>query len=213
MSAYSKGGIDRLMEMYKAPFARMMGIEVVSVSPDEVVCSMELRPEMLNSMGRGHGAAVYALIDHTFAIAANLVRDCTGQSSSISYFRPASGPLTAVCRPINRSRSLEVFDVRAYDEGGKLVAAATCTAFVIGREGSRWIGSARIAESPFRRTASPAPNATGRCRPRPNPNGPAGSPRAAAGAARPPYCWMRYRDSSVSSVWVSCTWATGVRSF
>ena len=153
MSADSKGRIDRLAEMYEAPFARMMGIEVVSVSPDEVVCSMDLRPEMLNSMGRGHGAAVYALIDHTFAIAANLTRDCTGQSSSISYVRPASGPLTAVCRPINRSRSLEVFEVRAHDDRGKLVASATCTAFAIDREGRRWEGYARIAGSASRPTA------------------------------------------------------------
>ncbi|MBO4798765.1 MAG: PaaI family thioesterase, partial [Candidatus Methanomethylophilaceae archaeon] len=82
-------------------------------------------------MGRGHGAAIYALMDHTFAIACNISSDSTGQSSEIKYYRPASGKLTAIAEPINRSRSLEVYSVRAVSEEGKLIASATCTSFII----------------------------------------------------------------------------------
>ena len=126
--------IDDVMRMYEAPFARFLGLEIVSVSMDRVECSMEIVPELMNSMGRGHGGAVYSLMDHTFAIACNIGRQCTGQSSVVTYFRPASGLITAVCVPINRSRSLEVYEVRAYSEEGKLVASAQCTAFVLGRD-------------------------------------------------------------------------------
>ncbi len=126
--------LDRVMDMLGAPFAEEMGIGIESVDPDRVECSMQLRPEHMNSMGRGHGAAVYALLDHTFAIAANLVHDCTGQSSEVKFYRPASGKLRAVCVPANRSRSLEVYEVRVLSEEGKLVASAVCTAFVIGRD-------------------------------------------------------------------------------
>lgn len=131
MSEDVRDRIDSVMEMYRAPFARLIGIEIESLEADRAVCSLDLRPELLNSMGRGHGGAVYALMDHTFAILCNMNRPCTGQCTSISYYRPASGRITAVAVPINRSRSLEHYDVKAYSEEGKLVASATCTAFVL----------------------------------------------------------------------------------
>ena len=131
MSEDARQYIDSVVDMYNAPFARLMGIEIVSVSEDEVVCEMELRPELMNSMGRGHGGALYALADHTFAIHCNLTHPCTGQSTSISFYRPAQGRLRAVSRPVNRSRSLEVYEVRILSEEGKLIASAVNTAFVL----------------------------------------------------------------------------------
>ncbi|MBQ8373903.1 MAG: PaaI family thioesterase [Candidatus Methanomethylophilaceae archaeon] len=125
---------ERIMEMYEAPFARFVGLEISEITRDRVVCYLDLRPELMNSMGRGHGGAVYTLIDHTFAIAANLVHDSTGQNTNVSFYRPAQGRLTAVAVPINRSRSLEVYDVRVTNDEGKLVASSVCTAFVLRRD-------------------------------------------------------------------------------
>ncbi len=125
---------DRVMDMYGAPFARWLGIEIESVSADSVVCSLELKPEHMNSMGRGHGAAIYGLIDHTFAIMTNMAHDATGQNTDVSYYRPAQGRITATAVPINRSRSLEVYDVRVTSEEGKLIASAVCTSFVLRRD-------------------------------------------------------------------------------
>ena len=125
---------ERIMEMYEAPFARFVGLEISEISRDRVVCYLDLRPELMNSMGRGHGGAIYTLIDHTFAIAANLVHDSTGQNTNVSFYRPAQGRLTAVAVPINRSRSLEVYDVRVTNDEGKLIASSVCTAFVLRRD-------------------------------------------------------------------------------
>ncbi len=122
---------ERVMTMYRAPFARMLGIELVSVGKEGATCTMELLPEHLNSMGRGHGAAVYALMDHAFAFASNAYADGTGQSTEVKFYRPAQGRLTAVASPVNKSRSLEVYDVRVMSEEGKLVASAVCTAFML----------------------------------------------------------------------------------
>ncbi len=133
MSEDARQYADRVCDMYNAPFARVMGIEIVSVSTEKTVCEMELKPEMMNSMGRGHGAAVYALLDHAFAVASNLMGDATGQSTEVKFYRPASGKLIAAATLINRSRSLEVYDVRAFSEEGKLIASATCTAFRLAR--------------------------------------------------------------------------------
>lgn len=134
MSKDTRCCIDRVMEMYGAPYARFLGIEIESIEQDRVECSLCIRPELLNSMQRAHGGAIYALMDHAFGISANMSHPCTGQSAEISYYRPASGKMRAVSVPINRSRSLEVYDVRAYAENGKLLASATFTAFVLGGE-------------------------------------------------------------------------------
>ena len=122
---------ERVTTMYRAPFARMLGIELVSVGKEGATCTMELLPEHLNSMGRGHGAAVYALVDHAFAFASNAYADGTGQSTEVKFYRPALGKLTAVASPVNKSRSLEVYDVRVTSEEGKLIASAVCTAFML----------------------------------------------------------------------------------
>ncbi len=122
---------QRVLDMYNAPFARAMGIELVSIGKEGATCTMELLPSHLNSMGRGHGAAVYSLIDHAFAFASNAYADGTGLSTEVKFHRPALGRLTATAKTVNRSRSLEVFDVRVTSEEGKLIASAVCTAFML----------------------------------------------------------------------------------
>jgi acyl-CoA thioesterase len=103
LSDEAKVHIDRVWDMYNAPFARQMGIEVEYIGFDRVVCTMDLREEHMNSMGRGHGGAVFSLMDHTFAFATNIDDDCTGIETSISYYRPAMGRLKATATPLNIS--------------------------------------------------------------------------------------------------------------
>ena len=133
MSDDVKEYVDDVMKVYNVRFARQMGIEIVSVSHEEVVCEMDLRPDQLNYMGFGHGGAIFALVDHTFGIQCNIEHPCTSQNIAINYYRPAQGRLRAISHPINRSRSLEVYEVRVLSEEGKLVASAVCTAFVLKR--------------------------------------------------------------------------------
>ncbi len=127
--------LPRIEEMYNAPLVRLMGIELVSMTPDEVRTRLELRPELLNSNGIGHGGTVYTLADHTFAFASNISKDATGQTATISYYRPAIGKyLEAVSRRINSSKSFDTFEVCVYSDAGKLVASGMFTAFNIRRD-------------------------------------------------------------------------------
>lgn len=122
---------ERVLYVFNAPFADKMGLKIENIEKDEVVCSMFVEPFMKNSMGRAHGAAIYALMDHTFAILSNMTHDGTGQSMEVKYYRPASGKLRCVAKPMNISRSLGVYDVKVFSEEDKLVASASCTAFII----------------------------------------------------------------------------------
>jgi len=131
MSEDTKQYADRVLEVYSAPFAEHMGLKIESISSEEVVCTMDVQPFMINSMGRMHGGAIYTLIDHTFAIISNMYHDGTGQSTEVKFYRPANSKLRCVARPINLSRSLGIYDIRVYSEEGKLVASSTCTGFVL----------------------------------------------------------------------------------
>ena len=131
MSEDTRQYADRVLEVFDAPFAQHMGLKIKSISQEEVVCSMNVQDFMINSMGRIHGGAVYALLDHTFAIISNMMHDGTGQSTEVKFYRPANGNLRCIARPINISRSLAVYDVKVYSEEGKLIASSTCTAFII----------------------------------------------------------------------------------
>lgn len=122
---------DRVLDVLSAPFAQHMGLKIESISRDEVVCTMEIQPFMINSMGRVHGGAIYALMDHTFAIISNMLHDGTGQSTEVKFYRPANSALRCVAKPINISRSLAIYDVRVYSAEGKLIASSTCTGFII----------------------------------------------------------------------------------
>ena len=122
---------DRIEDMMSAPFIRHLGIELVSVMPNEVRMRMVLRPEFRNSNGVGHGGVIYTLADHAAAIAANVESDAVGQSGNMTYHRPlVSDEAEAVSTRINSSRSLDVQDVRVYS-AGKLIASGVFTAFKV----------------------------------------------------------------------------------
>jgi len=133
MSEDTKQYADRVLDVFDAPMAQHMGITIESISKEEVVCTMDIQPFMINSMGRVHGGAIYVLMDHTFAILSNMTNDGTGQSMEVKYYRPANSRLRCVVHPINLSRSLGIYEARVYSEEGKLIASSTCTGFVIRR--------------------------------------------------------------------------------
>jgi len=125
---------EKMEEVYSAPFAREMGIEVDSLSRDEVVLHMDIAPKHINSRGFVHGAVIYGLMDHSLAFAANMNGTAVGQSSNILYHRPVKeGRLVSRTVPVNRSKSLEVYDSKVFCNG-KLIASCTLTAFRIGDE-------------------------------------------------------------------------------
>ncbi|MCL2786171.1 MAG: PaaI family thioesterase [Methanomassiliicoccaceae archaeon] len=121
---------DVVKEIHNAPYARLNGIETVSVSKDEIRTRMKLIDNKMNSVERAHGAAVFALADHTFALAANLGEyRQTALSVSIIYHRPGIGnELTAVSSMVSETNSVSTYDVKVYCDG-RHIATATSIGF------------------------------------------------------------------------------------
>lgn len=132
MSLETRVFLDRARDLYGAPFAREMGIEVDHITKDEVSLYLDIRPEHINSRGFVHGAVIYALMDHTLAFAANMEEEAVGQSTNVIFHRPMrEGRLYSRSRVINVSKNLKTYGIDTYSEG-KLISSSVCTAFRLG---------------------------------------------------------------------------------
>ena len=125
---------DELFEIVKkvqsAPYARHNGICVDSVNMNEVRTRMPLDESKMNSIGFAHGAAVFAIADHTFGFAANLRNESQiVLSSNIVYHRPGVGKeLTAVSSRVSDTNSVSTYEIKIYCDG-KHIATATFIGF------------------------------------------------------------------------------------
>ena len=127
--------LERIKDLYSAPFARELGVEIDSISKDSVSLYLDIVPKHINSRGFVHGAVIYGLTDHTLAFAANMEEEAVGQNVNIIYHRPLKeGRLTSRSREINRSKNLKTYEIDTYCNG-KLISSSVCTAFRLGEKG------------------------------------------------------------------------------
>ena len=57
------------------PYARSLGVELVSVTDDEIVVGLTVLPHHVNFLGVGHGGLVFSLADCAFSLASNNAGD------------------------------------------------------------------------------------------------------------------------------------------
>lgn len=134
MDADIHGSLDAVKGVYEAPLTRANDIEIIHISKDEVRLSMKIREDHLNGNTVCHGAAIFTLIDDTFAFAGNLFEPSVAQNVAVSFHRPAiSGTMESVSKKISDTRSLSVFEIMVYCEG-KHIATAMCTGFKTSRK-------------------------------------------------------------------------------
>ena len=98
-----------------------MGMRTIQVSEEAVKVEMDLEGK-LNSVGTGHGGAIFSLADQAFAIACNMgERTQVARSASIKYLKPARGRLVATARKASEDDRGSVFKVEVH-AGDVLVA-------------------------------------------------------------------------------------------
>jgi 1,4-dihydroxy-2-naphthoyl-CoA hydrolase len=119
------------------PFAKLLGIEIVSASQDKVVAEMLVRDDICTRPAVLHGGAAMALADTLGAIATVLNLPAgTGTTtieSKTNFLAPAPAGSTVVaeCTPIHRGKRTMVWQTRISTREGRLVALVTQTQLVI----------------------------------------------------------------------------------
>ena len=113
-------------------FAVRFGIVIDELDEEHALCSLEMKAELLNAFGVGHGGTIFSLADYAFGVHANYLFDKTvTQSGTITYLAPATNTkrLYAKSRFIARERHNCFFMVEICDDSGKIISVATFDGF------------------------------------------------------------------------------------
>jgi uncharacterized protein (TIGR00369 family) len=119
------------------PFAKLLGLELVTVTPDRVEAVLQVREELCTRPAVLHGGAVMALADTLGAIAtvANLAAGTTTTTieSKTNFFAaiPVGDTARAECTPLHRGRTTMVWQTRVMRSDGRVAALVIQTQLVL----------------------------------------------------------------------------------
>src|SRR5215468_1370345 len=119
------------------PFAKLLGITIVSVAPERVEATLEVRDDLCTRPPVLHGGAIMAFADTLGAIAtvANLPPGAgtTTIESKTNFFAavPAGETARAECTPLHRGKTTMVWQTRITRADGRLAAVVTQTQLVL----------------------------------------------------------------------------------
>ena len=122
------------------PFAKLMGVTVVSVTPELVIGELKVRAELCTRPDVLHGGATMAFADTIGAVAtvANLKEgeSTTTIESKTNFFAaiPLGDTARAECTPLHKGRSTMVWQTKITRGDGRLAAIVTQTQLVIPAE-------------------------------------------------------------------------------
>ncbi len=120
------------------PFAKLLGLEAVEVSPGRAVVRMRARSDMGNIFGAIHGGALFSLIDEAFQLACNTHGIlAVALNVSITYVAaPQQGStLEASAEELHKTNRTASYLCQVNEvEGGKLIATAQALAYRTGKK-------------------------------------------------------------------------------
>jgi uncharacterized protein (TIGR00369 family) len=134
MSDERAGPVDVPQTM---PYAGLVGVETVAVTPEEVRLRLPWSPERCTTAGIMHGGALMSLADTAGGTLAflNLPDGATGTTTTDSATRfmgaVRDGYVEAVARVVHKGRTLMVIDTEIRDAGGRLVARTSQAQLVL----------------------------------------------------------------------------------
>lgn len=115
----------------KDPYARLLGIEMVSKAP--VTVGLDITERHLNFHGATHGGVVFSLADTVFALASNQAGDRAVAIDTHLVFTAPSGlgdRLTAVAEEVTRGRTLGTYRITVTRSDGRVVGVFTGTVYI-----------------------------------------------------------------------------------
>ena len=118
-------------------FPGLMGVTLTEASPEQVVATMAVRPDLCTTGAILHGGAVMAFADTLGAVGTflNLPQGArtTTVDSSTKFIgaAPAGSIVTGTCTAFHRGRTTMVWQTEVRSDAGKLCAVVTQTQLVI----------------------------------------------------------------------------------
>ena len=128
--------VDTPIGRFPGGFDKLYGLEIVSVTDEEVRARAAVRPELLQPAGLVHGGVFASMAESMASNATWLAvheegKSAMGQSNQTSFLRPiVAGTIHATARRRHRGRTTWVWEVDIADDDGRLCALVRMTVAV-----------------------------------------------------------------------------------
>ena len=129
--------VTQIQQALAPLFPGLMGVTLTEASPERVVATMTVRPDLCTTGAILHGGAVMAFADTLGAVGTflNLPQGArtTTVDSSTKFIgaAPAGSIVTGTCTAFHRGRTTMVWQTEVRSDAGKLCAVVTQTQLVI----------------------------------------------------------------------------------
>lgn len=130
MSGFDRERVQNLLA--DDNYARGLGIELVTVTDDEIVVAMDVIEDHLNFLGLGHGGMVFSLADCALSLASNSAGEAAAINTHLALTAAtrAGDRLEATVREESRGRRLGTYRVYVTRGDGRTVALFTGTVYI-----------------------------------------------------------------------------------
>ena len=118
--------------LHSLPFARLMGMQLVDIRPNEAVIKIEMRDDLAQPSGVLHGGVTATLIDTAMAFAVRThleLREFTATIDlTVHYLRPhTSGDAVCTAKVVRAGKRIFTVSAEVENDAGKLIATGLST--------------------------------------------------------------------------------------
>jgi len=129
--------LDELNRLLEPLFPGLMGVRIVEATPEKIVATMQVRPDLCTTGRNLHGGAYMAFADTLGAVGTILNLPPGGRTTTIESktnflgAAPAGTVVTGESSPLHRGKTTMVWQTRISNEAGKLIAVVMQTQMVL----------------------------------------------------------------------------------
>lgn len=115
----------------------LIGIEFTEITEDSISARMPVNERTHQPYGILHGGASVVLAESLGSVASNMIIDSAkfigvGLEVNANHLRPVkSGYVTGICKPIHIGGKTHVWDIKLYDDRGKMNCISRLTVAII----------------------------------------------------------------------------------
>lgn len=125
---------NNLQDLMKDTIGEILGIQIEEINEDSLSMSMPVDHRTKQPYGILHGGASAVLAETLGSVASQLASEegvvAVGIQLNISHLSSArDGRVVGVCEPVRIGRTLHVWEINIFHEGGKHIARSQLTTF------------------------------------------------------------------------------------
>lgn len=132
--------IQQINDLRKGTMGEHLGMEVTEFGDDYLKGRMPVDNRTKQPYGIMHGGASCALAEHLGSVAGSACVDptiqyCVGLDINTNHLRMArTGYVTGIAKPVHLGKSIQVWEIKIYDEDSKLISWSKLTLAVLDRK-------------------------------------------------------------------------------